>query len=405
MVILLLTGAPLIGRAPLFAGDVSSATLELVDYLFSNAERQTRPGRPSAWEQLLRHPPFREFLGRENIDGATVPEAARRTLVGSYLEAALRRFEDPAWRAECQTASLRRSLWFRGRGVGTLPADGYEALSRLSAENRRCLEGRRTGAPLSPSAEVQALLERLSFVFIHNTHVIRGKPKLPLVSSQVIRDATGLGGLNTYAFNRFVLRSDDNLFFFVGLRSGPTLGSRRESLYGKYKFSPSPEFARRWGWISPFVMYPYDLARFGANALPRSEEGFREDLRREFPTLASGTWDALVKALGKHKREEGRWLRVLQRRFPAWLEARWALGNLDFTVPDFEALSRQALANHLGRLQTVDPVGFAAWQKRLAEGDVGDLLYDALRSVYGLDLFFEFKIPVALPPDEVMQLE
>ncbi|NLI75975.1 MAG: hypothetical protein GX442_05965 [Candidatus Riflebacteria bacterium] len=380
----------------------SSSVELLLEYLLTNTGKGPREPLRALWVEMLCQLPFQEFLaGRGIHDPLGLAPDHRRTLVQEFLERQFRAFDDPVRLRPRQSASLWRSLWVRHGGGLALDGDGYAALARLSAANRQRLEQRLPPMTDAVPADVQKWLDRLSLVFVHNTHVVRDVPDLPLVSSRIIREVTGLGGLNTYAFNRFLLRSDDNLFFFVGLQVDGSLGSHRESLYGKYKFSPAPDFARDRGWVSAYVMYPYDLARFGDSLDPALSAAFLADFQREFPRelagIASAGWEAITARLGPSKRQESRWLRVLQRRLPDWLRVRGALASLDFTVSDFEALSREALRRHLTVLWRTDRENWASLEARLGRGEAGNLLYDALREVFGLDLYFEFKIPVAIP--------
>ncbi len=380
----------------------SSSVELLLDYLLINTGKGPREPLRALWVDMLCQLPFQEFVaGRGVRDPLGLAPDQRRVLVREYLERQFRVFEDPVSLRPRQSASLWRSLWVRHDGGLALDGDGYAALARLSTDNRRRLEERLPPMSEPVPAEVQEWLDRLSLVFIHNTHVVRDVPDLPLVSSRVIREVTGLGGLNTYAFNRFLLRSDDNLFFFVGLQVDGSLGTHRESIYGKYKFSPDPAFARDRGWISAYVMYPYDLARFADSLVPGLSADFLADFRHEFPQelagVATAGWEVITSRLGPAKRHESRWLRVLQRRLPDWVRLRGTLASLDFTVPDFEALSREALRRHLTGLWRTDRDTWAALAARLGRGEAGNLLYDALREVFGLDLYFEFKIPVAIP--------
>lgn len=380
----------------------SSSVELLLDYLLTNTEKGPREPLRALWVDMLCQLPFQEFLAERGIhDPLGLAPDKRRTLVQEYLERRFRAFEDPARLRPRQSASLWRSLWVRHGGRLALDGDGYAALAKVSADNRRRLEQRLPPMSEAVPADVQKWLDRLSLVFVHNTHVVRDLPDLPLVSSRVIREVTGLGGLNTYAFNRFLLRSDDNLFFFVGLQVDGSLGSHRESLYGKYKFSPEPDFARDRGWVSAYVMYPYDLARFGDTLDPTLSADFLADFQHEFPRelagVASAGWEVITTRLGPSKRDESRWLRLLQRRLPEWVRLRGKLASLDFTVSDFEALSREALRHHLACLWLSDRTAWAETEARLGRGEAGNLLYDALRKVFALDLYFEFKIPVAIP--------
>ena len=382
----------------------------LARYLLDKSGRLRAGEADDPWNKLNQNPRFLQFVqSRGMAQASEVQSGERYELLGAFLRESLKPFSDPVFLARRQKESMARSLFFRRDPAlepGPLPADGYQALREASARNADRLKSRIPD--VSTPDEVRELAKDLSVVFIHNTHVIRSVPDSPLVSSRVLQEVSGIGGLNTYFFNRQFLRSDDNIFFFVLLQAGPKLGNARESLYGKYKFSPEETFGRERGWVSAFVMYPYDLYRFSFGCEKTCAEQLTPVFQREFPremTAAKGDLQELVKSLRPYKRDNPRWNRLLRDQFPLWRPARRLLGTLDFTVDDFRSLSLAVIESYLNELYAKDRVAFAEWQARLRKGDTGDLMRLAYKEICGLDLYFEFKVPVAIPPWGLREVE
>jgi hypothetical protein len=377
---------------------------KLVSYLLQNSEQAKTAEIRQKWEALSAHTGFQEYLREKGIaDFVARPEPEKRVLVGEYLAERMNQFNEDAFLRTRQAASLRRALWFRAR-AGELPdaGDGYELLAKVSARNlQRLLKQHSPSAAGSVDSGIENLLKRLSLAFVHNTHVIESIPEVPLVSSRVIQDLTGIGGLNTYFFNRRFLHSDDNLFFFVDLCSDNRISSGMSSIYGSHTFAPVRSFVFERGWISAFVMYPYDLFHFAATFDADTGRDMRAALTREFPEARiTGETPAkkITQLLAPYKRDEKRWNRFLRNHFDLWNRMRRHLCALDFTVADFETLAFSALRLWLKHLKETDTKAFENIQTRINLLDLQGILPEALAFAYGLHLYFECKIPVALPP-------
>ncbi|HNV69240.1 MAG TPA: hypothetical protein PKO06_06040 [Candidatus Ozemobacteraceae bacterium] len=382
----------------------------LARYLLDKSGRVQGEAAEEPWQRLLRNEAFSAFLRSNGLaDGSRLARNERYPQVAAFLRESLRPFSDPLFLETRQRESMARSLFFRRdpiREPGLFAADGYRTLHEISARNR--VRVSRLLPAVTEKNEVRELVQKLSVVFIHNTHVIRSVPDTPLVSSRVLQEVSGIGGLNTYYFNRQFLHSDDNIFFFVLLQSGPKLGNARESLYGKYKFAPEETFGRERGWVSAFVMYPYDLYRFAFGSEKTLADQLTPAFQREFPremTTSGGDLQSLVKSLRPYKRDNPRWNRMLRDSFPLWRPVRRRLGQLDFTVDDFRALTLQVIEAYLAGISTAEPARFAEWKSRLEQGDTGDLMRLAYKEICGLDLYFEFKVPVAIPPWGLREIE
>ncbi len=382
----------------------------LAHYLLDKSGLVQGAAAEEPWQKLQQNERFHTWLQARGVPDATlVTREDRYTHLAAFLRESLGRFSDPAFLEQRQRESMARSLFFRrdpSLEPGLFSADGYRTLREISTRNRERIA--RLIPPVKAADKVRDLVQALSVVFVHNTHVIRSVPDTPLVSSRVLQEVAGIGGLNTYFFNRQFLHSDDNIFFFVLLQSGPKLGNARESLYGKYKFSPEETFARERGWVSAFVMYPYDLYRFAWNMDTALSAPLTTFFEREFPQemrAAAGSMQELVKSLRPYKRDNARWNRMLRDCFALWRPVRKQLGRLDFAVDDFRALTLQVIEAWLSGLYETEPVKFEEWKERLSHGDVGDLMRLAWKEVCGLDLYFEFKVPVAIPPWGLREVE
>ncbi len=331
-----------------------------------------------------------------------------RELIFRYLESVFSLLDDVEHLRSRQAEALRLALWHHGL-TSSGPQDGFACLAEVSAANRDALLRRpRVAVPPAAAEEIEQAIATIRPVFIHNTNLLKKIPEIPLVSSKEIRRAAGVGGINTFFFNRSFLRSDDNLFFFVDLATDSLTVSMMESIYGKYQFVPDETFAEERGWISAFVMYAYDLLRFAAVACPEEVPALIEVMRREYLTeLGSEPLSVaeINQRLRHVRRAAPRSVRVLRDGFPRWNRIRKNLYTFDFTVRDFTVVVRDAFRRWLSGLATSDPARFATTLRELREKGPGGSQLEAFKQGFGLDLYFEFKIPVALPPKQMRQLE
>lgn len=351
--------------------------------------------------RLADHEGFRDFLASQTGSEVTEETIAR------YFESSFRRLADPAMLWARQSEALRTALWYHG---WTEPGqtDGYRCLAERSAANRDgFLERPRTPASPDAASAIEEAVATIRPVFIHNTNLLERIPEIPLVSSKEIRRTAGVGGLNTFFFNRGFLHSDDNLFFFLDLATAAPMLPLMQSIYGKYQFVPEDAFADERGWISAFVMYPYDLLRFATFACPDHVPALVEVLREEYAAeLGSAPLSIaeINQRLRDVRRDAPRSVRVLRRGFPLWNEVRKNLYRLDFTVGDFTIVVRDAFRRWLSELSVSDPAAFHETLESIRRKGPGASQLDAFKNAFDLDLYFEFKVPVALPSDRMRQL-
>ncbi len=270
--------------------------------------------------------------------------------------------------------------------TATLRTHGTETpLKVLSRQNlERITQQLGDIPPCSP--ELEAQIASIQFEFIHNTHFLSENPDTPILSTAALLELGLPGGLNTHWFNREFLRSHDQLFFHVmGTRAGGATQTT-ESYYGTYGLRPKRAYAIKHGWISPFIMVPGELARFAAVAAKDLGERLAASLvsdpeiqlqklryRRE-PLLAFSFLSL---------KEQDDWVK---REEPLFREIMKRLHLLDFTVSDFEELARRVVRKRIHQDPSITQVD------RL-------LIESSLAIQFGLS--FEFKIPVALPAEEL----
>lgn len=162
-------------------------------------------------------------------------------------------------------------------GLRTSEADGYEALAKLSARNINRLAPQKTSIRNVSADFMKALdaaLDAIEFGYVHNSSRHNASLRIsPTLSTRVIV-RYGLGTpLNTAEFNTDILKSDGNVFFHVvpKLKNYPT--PNLVNRYGQYTFNLATDFAHKHGWISPFLMNPFELTDlFSATASATKEQ-------------------------------------------------------------------------------------------------------------------------------------
>lgn len=391
------TGMNSFGDVPSMATRCCAEPSSELKALISFLDEQAR-GSGGIARHLASHPGFQTFAASQT---------PTEELIARYFEASFSRLADPDLLRARQSEALRMALWHHG--YTTLPeSDGFRSLEKVSLGNRERLFNlpRRT-VSTEIAAEIEAAVSAIRPVFIHNTNLLQRIPEIPLVSSKEIRRTAGVGGLNTFFFNRGFLHSDDNLFFFLDLATASPVLPLMQSIYGKYQFVPDDAFARERGWVSAFIMYPYDLLRFAAYACPGDVPAMIDLLRAEYAAeLGTASWTIaeINKRLRDVRRDAPRSVRVLRQGFPLWNRARKELYRLDFTVQDFTEVVREAFARWLAELASSDQVTYQQTLDIIRTKGPAGIQLDAFKAAYGLDLYFEFKIPVALPPGRMRQL-
>ncbi len=222
--------------------------------------------------QLKKSDEFHQFCREQNYgeNCAALPsEDAIFGLYGAYVLEKVRAM-DPE-RAFTLLSELKH------HGLRTSETDGYQALAKLSRKNAKRLAPKRTSTKNVSADFIQAVelaLESIEFGYVHNAS--RDNVSLrtsPTLSTRVIvRFGFGIT-LNTAEFNTNILKSDGNVFFHVvpKLKNYPV--PNLVTRYGRYTFNLEPDYARKYGWISPFLMIPKELTDlFGVDDSATSEQ-------------------------------------------------------------------------------------------------------------------------------------
>ena len=307
----------------------------------------------------------------------------KEELIVEYHESFFEQFRDPVSLGELRNRSLRDALRRHG---ATIDSNNAKAeLKKLSRENRDRIEKRaRLKEPWIRDREIDEMVENLEIRFDRNANQVEIAGGV-ILSSRRMADYGFEGGLNSYhSFNKDFLRSDDQVFFFVKLRS-PKKPGGESSRYGHVQQSLDEAEASRNLWISPFVMYEEQLASFARTSL----DGY-----------AGKNQNDLVNLIGR----EG--------AGPVSHEAteiRNALHNFDFTHEDFLAMVKLQMRKSLtaikyNPLKRFGPLGnFAAIKRRILIADPPDM--DDLFKALVLDPLrlprMEGKVPVALAASSI----
>jgi hypothetical protein len=292
---------------------------------------------------------------------------------------ALRKYDGAELRA-LQDASLKKSLQARGSRVAM--ASGYDTLKIESANNRKRWSEAVTSGDDIP--EARKLLSHLDFIFQHNTMRYTHRGHSPIFSSRQLELLGMTGGLNTLKFNRDILQTDDNVYFFVlPILKGVTKISADDlpdskGAYGRNYFQLDSTYAETAAWVSPFIMFP-----------------------DEFINTVSAIDPMIGRSLAHSSTQSKNYLGLARKGVET-------LHRADFTVDDFRGLIQDRLYDTLRELHRDEPRMYETTLANLKSGD-----YAALKSTLQLFVFypmglrddrFECKVPVAVPARETASL-
>ena len=221
--------------------------------------------------QLKKSDEFHQFCRDRNYGQnceALATEDAILGLYGAYVLEKINTMEQE------RSSTLLSEL--QHHGLRTSETDGYEALAKLSLKNASRLAPQKTSIKNVSADFIKALdaaLDAIEFGYVHNSSRHNVSLRIsPTLSTRVIV-RFGLGTpLNTAEFNTDILKSDGNVFFHVvpKLKQYPT--PRLFNRYGQYTFNLVKEFAHKHGWISPFLMNPYELTDLFSTAPSATNE-------------------------------------------------------------------------------------------------------------------------------------
>jgi hypothetical protein len=290
----------------------------------------------------------------------------------------INRYRDPKFLKKLQDEALKQNLLKRGAKCGEL--GGYACLRKVSAENKeRILNGFSVKDAIAKDADLAFLDEKLEQVFgiyfVHNSHHLNTKNPGAVLSAKQLEKLGLSGGANTGHFNDEILGGADNVYFFVKLTISekPFALKNATSIYGSRVAVPNADYAARYGWISPFVMFPSGLSSVLFTALKRK---LQLDGRYRYT-------DKSIRAQIKH------------------------LHQLDFTVSDFTESLKSFAIKRFADIKRSDPALFdrimsdaripPQREKNVFASEAGK----AFHQENGFPSRFEFKIPVAVPQEHL----
>jgi hypothetical protein len=286
-----------------------------------------------------------------------------------------------------QDKSLRQSLI--DRGARDLKFGGYGSLAQISKENVKRWAGPEVYIPSKGMEEVENLVSNLDFRLVHNSRSFREKGKVPIMSSRRLEEMGLGGGANTNPFNKDLLKTDDNVFFFLfPYIKGHTTNLPSISEYGKYGFEAEPSYARQAGWVSPFVMGGEDFL----DELSLINKGLVARLKH------GGAFDDFVDSDMDFNTPIGRLSR----------QAVQEQSKMDFTLDDFREMVKNALLIQLSKLKDENPKEFTRAIDNLKSKSPEDVMkvFRAYGTIpIGLGGRFEFKVPVAVPQEHIIPLQ
>lgn len=283
---------------------------------------------------------------------------------------------------DLQNDSLLAAL--EAHGYNSKIKNGRSALEEVSRANLARLQENYTYVSTGAMKKAEDVVSHMNFYFVHNTHILSARPKIPVLSSKRIEKMGLSGTANTYEFNRDFMKTDDNVFFRVEKTMNKKIKKDLKSPYGKRALVIDSRYAEEHGWISAYIMYAGELGS-AVDTIDSSQwKAFKSLLATKYPNAIS---------LDRNFSE------LNQKEPKALLALRNQLYKLDFTVADFTNLYRERYLFFLNQLLQKSPKEFEKALKQLAAGRRSSV-DDEVNKSFGYQRF-EFKIPVAVPPEYI----
>ncbi|MCO5141769.1 MAG: hypothetical protein M9962_01610 [Oligoflexia bacterium] len=346
-------------------------------------------------DRLIGNEKFAKFLQEKKIvelDALSINE--QKKILEEYAASAFSSYRSKESLTKMRALSLQKQSRLRG----STQIKDFASASRINT--KRILENLKV--PDTPEMiELKKIFEEIETFFVHHTNFdINGRNlEAPLLSSRQLEEI-GLGrGLNSQNhFNRDIIQSDDNVFFFVSFKKKSVNALDMNSndwKYGTERIYLDKSFARENGWISYFMMYPDQflsyLRKYHPELIPKLENAIETklsiklydiNLKTAFANLRADQWNTLNEA------EPELVSKLLG-----------SLHTMDFTVDDFEKVWKAQALHKLYEILQSDPKEF---QRILSEFKSSDpeISVRPLEKDHLIDSF-EMKIPVAIEPTNV----
>ena len=202
---------------------------------------------------------FKRFLLQHHEFGED-----KKNAILAFYRTVLSKYREKNWLMRERESSLE--LQFKNWGIDLEGMKGYDYLQGLSQKNVVAAENRLGLKPLDQIPEdIRTLVIHLDLEFRHNTGASQIEGPV-MLSSARMRD---IGLINTTQsrteFNREEVKSDDQLYFYVQPNAQVKkrdVGESISSRYGKNSMYLDADFAREFGWISPYIMERANLSNY-----------------------------------------------------------------------------------------------------------------------------------------------
>jgi hypothetical protein len=269
-----------------------------------------------------------------------LPENEELKLLADYEQYYWKTLKNPKALAKLRDHALDVEL--DRRGAPQFPGvKGRKRLEMLSRQNyERMMKENNLTEDYKDTPWLREQVNGLTLNIFRNSHSteVYGDGVL---SSRQLMECSGSFGMNSeMAFNREFLHTDDNIFFNAEVvKATTTAHSARSKVseYGKHGVSVAVEEVADIAWVSPYVMFPYDLI-----------EVFKND------QVLNTSFSVGQRFSGSERRDS--------YQATSYEEAALAsLHKYDLTVNDFIALVRAKAAKHIGRYtyeQLVQELGY-----------------------------------------------
>ena len=342
------------------------------------------------WAQ--EYAPFRRWLNENGIKWQSLQNGQKYDTMGRYFSPLLSPYNDKNI-DRLRSEQLTQELIHRGAKLSPR-AEGYSALNKISFSNyNRMLKEFKLKFPAQLSlseqdprkAQIRQALDKLAFAFIHNTTGLDRRPSFPLLSA---RELVGMGitdKLNTQPFNRLLLKTDGNVYFFAIPYSKAGSFPNVQSQYGSTSIILGEDFANSSGWMSPFVMHPNELLELAQKLMPDKAHAAKSLEPNEFMRAAGLDHGSIP--------------------FEAWQPIVKSLYRFDMRPGDYLRLVRETLQISIEDLAHRDTKEFEQVLENLKKGNQLPELIDkysigrlGITSAH-LNRALELKVPVAVPPN------
>lgn len=230
---------------------------EMITY-FANLNRYSRN------ENAIEEHFIKTSKSYANYKNQASPHSQPLERVFSFLKKYFNWFFQPQVLTRLRSESL--SLQLKAWGERTSSENGYVKLKNLSALNVDRIQKHHKLKKLEElPSEIQTLVKKIDFEYRHNTS--RSNISGPIMLSSARLREAGLPNTmqSRFEFNRNVVRSDDQLYFYVQPTTRAVKGNDGKNIpsrYGGNSLYLDKSFAETTGWISPYIMDVADLSLY-----------------------------------------------------------------------------------------------------------------------------------------------